>query len=104
MKRLQTYVKYGVKKASASTTSKPVNMPPAGVLTPLVALTAVLEKDPVMGMDCTNDPTRLHKPSANISCKGGSIVSSIYLNITNQYNKKGAQNIFSYISTKKGRR
>ena len=56
-----------MRNANASTTNKPVTIPPAGVLTPLVELTAVLEKDPVVGIDWTNDPTILHKPRAIIS-------------------------------------
>ena len=38
-----------------------------GVLTPLELLTAVLEKDPVVGMDWTKLPRRLQIPSATIS-------------------------------------
>ena len=38
-----------------------------GVLTPLELLTAVLEKDPVVGMDWTKLPRRLQTPSATIS-------------------------------------
>ena len=42
-------------------------MPPNGVLTPLALLTAVLEKDPVVGMDWTKDPSILQTPRATIS-------------------------------------
>ena len=38
-----------------------------GVFTPLELLTAVLEKDPVVGMDWTKLPRRLQIPSATIS-------------------------------------
>lgn len=45
----------------------PVKAPPRVVSTPLALLTAVLVKEPVVGMDMKNDPSRLHVPSANIS-------------------------------------
>ena len=38
-----------------------------GVLTPLELLTAVLENDPVVGMDWTKLPRRLQIPRATIS-------------------------------------
>ena len=37
------------------------------VLTPDAELTAVLENDPVVGIDETNEPTMLHAPNAIIS-------------------------------------
>ena len=45
----------------------PVTKPPAGVLTPVAALTAVREKDPVTGMEEKKEPTKLHSPRAIIS-------------------------------------
>ena len=42
-------------------------MPPKAVLTPLELLTAVLEKDPVVGIDWTKEPKMLHNPRAIIS-------------------------------------
>ena len=61
------YAHNGIKKAKANNTRAPVNIPPAGVFTPLAEFTAVLENDPVVGKDCTKDPAKLHNPSASIS-------------------------------------
>lgn len=46
----------------------PVNIPPNGVLTPEAWLTAVRVKDPVTGIERTNDPKILQTPRAIISC------------------------------------
>jgi len=46
----------------------PVNIPPNGVLTPDAWLTAVRVKDPVTGIERTNDPKMLQIPRAIISC------------------------------------
>lgn len=56
-----------VKKPNDNKTKHPVTMPPSVVRTPLALLTAVRVNEPVTGIDCTNDPTKLHNPSANIS-------------------------------------
>ena len=45
-----------------------MNTDPSCVLTPLAELTAVLEKDPVIGYDETREPAMLHIPTAIISC------------------------------------
>lgn len=50
------------------TTHVPVNIPPNGVLTPDASLTAVRVKDPVTGIERTNDPKILQIPRAIISC------------------------------------
>lgn len=50
------------------TTYVPVNIPPNGVLTPDASLTAVRVKDPVTGIERTNDPKILQIPRAIISC------------------------------------
>ena len=57
----------GMRKARARMTSSPVKTPPSGVRTQQVELTAVREKEPVMGIELTKDPTRLQKPRAIIS-------------------------------------
>lgn len=48
-------------------------MPPNVVRTPLALLIAVRVNDPVTGIDWKNDPTILHKPSANISCVASTV-------------------------------
>lgn len=57
-----------VKKPNDNKTRHPVIIPPNVVRTPLALLTAVRVNDPVTGIDWKNEPTRLHIPSANISC------------------------------------
>lgn len=56
-----------VKKPIDRITTIPVAMPPNGVLTALASLTAVRVKDPVNGIDETNDPNMLQQPRAIIS-------------------------------------
>lgn len=43
-------------------------MPPKGVLTPEALFTALLEKDPVTGIEWKNEPITLHNPRDSISC------------------------------------
>ena len=50
------YAQYGMKTLRASRTRVPEYNPPAWVLTPLEKLTADLEIDPEVGMDCTKEP------------------------------------------------
>lgn len=57
-----------VKNPSDSRTKHPVKIPPSVVLTPLALLTAVRVNEPVTGIDWKNDPNKLHRPSASISC------------------------------------
>lgn len=47
-------------------------MPPKGVLTPEALFTALLEKDPVTGIEWKNEPTTLHNPRVSISCVASS--------------------------------
>ena len=61
------YAQNGMSRARAIITRDPVQIPPPGVLTPLAQLTAVLENDPVVGIDCTNEPKKLQSPRAIIS-------------------------------------
>lgn len=62
-----------VRKPSASNTMIPVKMPPIGVRTPLALFTAVRVNEPVDGIDWTNEPNILHRPSANISCVASTV-------------------------------
>lgn len=62
-----------VRKPRASNTMIPVKMPPIGVRTPLALFTAVRVNEPVDGMDWTNEPNILHRPSANISCVASTV-------------------------------
>lgn len=57
-----------VKNPSDNITRTPVTMPPSVVRTPLALLTAVRVNEPVTGIDWKKAPTKLHIPSANISC------------------------------------
>lgn len=62
------YWNESVRKPSDISTMHPVKMPPRVVRTPLALFTAVRVNDPVVGIDWKNDPNKLHRPSANISC------------------------------------
>ena len=53
------YLKYGVRKARDNRTMKPVTIPPAVVLTPLVMLIAVLERAAVVGKDLSKEEKKL---------------------------------------------
>lgn len=57
-----------VRKPNDNRTRHPVTIPPSVVRTPLALLTAVRVNEPVTGIDWKNAPTKLHRPSANISC------------------------------------
>lgn len=72
-----------VKNPNDNKTRHPVIIPPNVVRTPLALLTAVRVNEPVTGIDWKNDPTRLHNPSANISC-----VASIVLPFAVSYERK----------------
>lgn len=61
-------LKAEVNKPQARRTTHPVTIPPIGVFTPEVKLTAVLVKLPVTGIDFTKLPIILQRPSAIISC------------------------------------
>lgn len=56
-----------VKKPIDRITTIPVAIPPNGVFTSLASFTAVRVKDPVNGIDETNEPNMLQQPRAIIS-------------------------------------
>lgn len=72
-----------VKNPNDNKTRHPVIIPPNVVRTPLALLTAVRVNEPVTGIDWKNDPTKLHNPSANISC-----VASIVLPFAISHERK----------------
>ena len=76
-----------VKNPSDNITRTPVTIPPSVVRTPLALLTAVRVNEPVTGIDCTKAPTKLHIPSANISC-----VASIVLPFAVGHNDSNSLN------------
>jgi hypothetical protein len=57
-----------VRNAIARSTIREVKIPARVVLTPEALLTAVLVKEPVMGIERTKEPIMLQSPRASISC------------------------------------
>lgn len=57
----------GMRTTRARMTMRPVKTPPAVVFTPLALLTAVREKEPVVGYAWKKLAAKLHNPSAIIS-------------------------------------
>lgn len=53
--------------------SAPFAIPLSVVRTPLALFTAVRVIEPVTGIDCKNEPNKLHIPNANISCVASSV-------------------------------
>lgn len=61
-----------VRNPSANNTIIPVITPQVVVLAPDALLSAVLVKEPVMGIDETKELTMLHRPRAITSCVASS--------------------------------
>lgn len=70
---LGMYLKVVVRKARASNTMRPVMMPHAEVRAPDALLTAVLVKEPVIGMDMTQEDMMLANPKAINSWEASSV-------------------------------
>ena len=64
---LGIYAQYGIIRPKVNMTKAPVHKQPNVVLTPEAELTAVLEKDPVIGMAETKELIKLQIPKATIS-------------------------------------
>lgn len=62
-----------------------MKIPARGVLTPDALFTAVLVKEPVIGIERTKEPITLQRPKANISC-----VASSGLPLAAKENQKSA--------------
>ena len=61
------YAQYGIIRPKVNMTKAPVHRHPKVVFTPDAELTAVLEKDPVIGIADTNELIKLQIPKATIS-------------------------------------
>jgi hypothetical protein len=57
----------GISTANANNTSVAEYTPPMVERTPHAAFSADREKELAVGIECTNDPARLHTPRASIS-------------------------------------